>query len=139
MKYWLTILTMVIIAGGCGPHEPIPDLTGNWAWASTLTDAKPDSTNPSTPANTGKSRSVQFKAEHWVIINNGIVTDSGSYYTDWKKIRFGEYVKALHFQPAGNPNDSVEYFKKYGDTLLFSYGFLGEVGVSMDTYVLQRN
>ena len=139
MKYWLTILAMVVIAGGCGPKEPIPDLAGNWIWASTLTDARPDSTNPSTPGNAGKTMSFRLAGNKWLLTNNGSLTDSGSYRTGWEKIGSGKYVKAIYFQRAGKTEDSVQYFKKYGDTLVFSYGFLGQDGENTFTYVLKRS
>jgi hypothetical protein len=114
------------------------DLSGDWIWVSTQTDAKPDSTNPATPVNTGIKQQLRFFSNHWYKSVNDVVTDSGTFHTGWKKSDDNEPVKAVYFQRPGIGRDSVECFITYNDTLVFSDMFLGIDGVVTTTWVLQK-
>lgn len=138
MKLFFVLTIAVFILYSCGHQKPIRDLSGEWIWASTRTDAKPDSTNPQTPGNTGTTQRLRFAGTRWYKTVNDQLTDSGTYRTSWKKSYDNDFVKAVYFRRQGQSNDSIECFVTYNDTLVFSDMFLGLEGVITTTWVMKK-
>lgn len=131
----LLIMISVFIFDSCKKEE-IPnlatDISGKWQWLFSISGGNPSSAGYlKNPENTGISVLLVFNSDKtWYKALNNIKTDSGNYsighgtYTPY----IGAYVfiyDSVIYYSTGTNNKSVDFYKIFHDTLIFSGGFRG--------------
>jgi hypothetical protein len=111
------------------------DITGNWDWIETSTDAAPGPLNPLTPLNSGVTQSLNFSANSWTLTKNNLPISTGTYRTTIATNTSGQSINSIHFYRTNNSTDSVTYYSINKDALTFSYDYSGTVGSGATNYV----
>lgn len=134
------ILFSAIILEACNKSEAdneeivnnSTDISGNWHWLFSVSGGNPSSVGYlKTPENTGVSVLLFFNSDKtWYKSQNSIKTDSGNYsighgtYTPYIGANIYTYDSIIYSNTLTN-NKSVNFYKIFHDTLIFSGGFRG--------------
>ena len=145
MKNVLMIALLILMLGSCkksttGTVFPTDTsgIVGNWKWIQTINYYLPYSdSNPLTPKYTGYQKIVSFNADQsFVVTKNNVLIDSGTFkhghgtYTmTGLPVKVFIYDSILYYHHGIHNKDSVDYYKISTDTLCFSIGLRGALGV----------
>ena len=133
----ILILALLLITFECKKspvNAPAKDIYGRWDWISTYAVQPLSDSNPQTPQNTGINESIDFSKDlTWLITNNGIKQDSGTYslghgvYNPYAGANTCIYDSVL-FNRLGSESRLWDYYRVYNDTLQFCPGFACQFG-----------
>jgi hypothetical protein len=108
------------------------DISGNWKWLFSVTGGNPNSEGYlKNPGNTGDSVLLILNSDkRWSKSQNKIKTDSGNYsighgiYTPYVGTHVFSYDSIIYSNTVTNTK-SVDFYKRFHDTLIFSGLFRG--------------